>query len=188
MQSDDHSRTLKTVLEMMTDRGYECDPLESFETMPTVLKIKNGPVIMWRLEPKIGIEDVAEIDSTMTKEKVAHTILVIRGALTPNATSAIKNLRVEKKTIEMFTVKELLVNVSHNEDVPKHRLCSKEEKDKVLRQFAVTADKLQFIKTTDPQVRYLGAKKGKLIHISRPLETKMEGEEPFFISNYRIVV
>ncbi len=66
--------------------------------------------------------------------------------------------------------------------VPKHEVVSDTALDKVLKQFKTTKDKLPKIKTTDPVVESIGAKKGQVLKITRDSATAGKAV------TYRIIV
>lgn len=71
--------------------------------------------------------------------------------------------------------------VSDHVLVPKHELCSEEEKKRIFERYKVQAFQLPRITANDPAIRHLGCKVGDLIKITRNSETA--GEATF----YRIV-
>jgi len=85
-----------------------------------------------------------------------------------------------KKTAPTVEEKVTLVVADHAL-VPKHELCSDEEKKSVLTRFKVQPNQLPRITAQDPAVRHLGCKVGDLIKITRQSETA--GEAIF----YRII-
>jgi DNA-directed RNA polymerase subunit H (RpoH/RPB5) len=62
-------------------------------------------------------------------------------------------------------------------------VCTEEEKAQVLHLYKVTAKQLPGIEVADPMVRYLGARKGQLVRVTRKGKI-IQGETLF----YRIVV
>jgi DNA-directed RNA polymerase subunit H len=71
--------------------------------------------------------------------------------------------------------------VSNHALVPKHELCSEEEKKSVLTKYKVQPFQMPRITANDPAIRHLSVKVGDLIKITRKSETA--GEATF----YRIV-
>jgi len=65
--------------------------------------------------------------------------------------------------------------------VPKHELCTEEEKKQILVKYNVKPNQLPRIRATDPAIRHLGVKQGDVIKITRSSETA--GEATF----YRII-
>lgn len=55
--------------------------------------------------------------------------------------------------------------------VPKHELCSEEEKKRVLSHYKVQPNQLPRISAKDPAIRHLACKVGDLIKITRSSET-----------------
>lgn len=183
----------KTMYEMLTDRGYELpeeakiDDEDQREKLRINAKDGNGKkcVVKWCKDAKCGITTISEIAELMESEKIGHVIFVIQGAsISPAAKASLKNLKTEGKRIEIFTEEELQYNVSKHEYVPKHRLCTKLEKETLFKQYGIDNKKCPSICTSDPQARYLGAEKGQLIEIIRKSDV-LKGYETF---SYRVVV
>lgn len=65
--------------------------------------------------------------------------------------------------------------------VPKHELCSDDEKAKVLAKYKVQPHQMPRITANDPAIRHLGVKVGDLIKITRHSDTA--GDAVF----YRII-
>jgi DNA-directed RNA polymerase subunit H len=74
------------------------------------------------------------------------------------------------------------LNVLEHELVPKHEVLSKEEQEEVLKKFSATADELPKIRSSDSVLKYIEAKSGDVIRITRKSPTA--GETIY----YRIVV
>lgn len=91
-----------------------------------------------------------------------------------------KKTPTKKKASESAETKQTYVVTDHVL-VPKHELCTEEEKKQVFARYKVQAYQLPRITAQDPAIRHLGVKVGDLIKITRNSETA--GEATF----YRIV-
>lgn len=125
-------------------------------------------LITWSLSSSLGTQDTQNIKMLMDEHAVKRCIVVIQGKITPFAAAAMRNLRILSYYIETFTEDELQFNVTKHEYVPRHIICSAAKKEEILNKYAITKAQLPQIKSTDPQVRYLGASKNQLIKILRP--------------------
>ncbi len=206
-------RSRRTVLQILQDRGYAdaegehqtfeefCDWVDDLEDSDTDTEelsekeIKESMVmtfskagkdeirVYWYTEAKLGTE-FRNIVGELKEEDISRAIIVIEVSVTPHAKNTLKGLRSQKMYIDVFRVEETQINISHNRLVPKHVVCSRGEKMKVMKAYQVDRTQLPYIKTIDPMVKYLGAVKGQLIKIIRNSET-MKGEK---VISYRLVV
>lgn len=193
-------RALKTVREMLDDRGYvvEDDPrLESFEAFEESLEeeevwdqcdicahdAEGNPIRVYWQSGNLGAGPVkllkSKIDTDYEDVKdgdVKRCIVIMECAVTPDAQTAIKQLKYSNCiNIEVFTLREMLINVSKHVLVPKHIICSTEEEKELLTSYSVTKEQIPEIKVWDPQARYLGAQTGQIIKIYRK-STTMPGQ------------
>lgn len=204
----------KTVLEMMIDRKYtssEDEKIPSFEEWMAeyeglsedevreklnFIYMKSDTdhiLIAWSLTPALGSQNIQGIKVMMDERAVKRCIMVIQGKITPFAANAIKNLRIQSYFIETFTEEELQFNITRHDLVPRHIICSAAKKEEVLAKYAVSKTQLPQIKSTDPQVRYLGAVKNQLIKVVRKSDTMptivVNGQPQLLYDiSYRIVV
>jgi DNA-directed RNA polymerase I, II, and III subunit RPABC1 len=198
-----------TVCEMLHDRNYEIPPdkitgIDDFDQFaPDYRKNMTENFICTRKDSKLsviwnesmGISDVKQIHESMHESLngVTHVIVIHKDKITPHASNAIKTLRTQSIIFEVFYENDLQINVTKNELVPRHIICSKKTLDQVLKDYCVTKNQLPQIMITDPICKYYGAKKGQLIKIIRPsdsipeIEINGEKKELYDIS-YRIVV
>jgi DNA-directed RNA polymerase I, II, and III subunit RPABC1 len=69
-------------------------------------------------------------------------------------------------------------NVTRHVKVSKHIICYLETKNNILERYNITKEKLPFIKSDDPVLLYLGAKKGQMIEIIRDSDSNQEVTMP----------
>jgi DNA-directed RNA polymerase subunit H (RpoH/RPB5) len=157
---------IQTCCEMLRDRKYlevpEAPPPAPIETKYSFsCKDREGSevCVFFFFKHKLGIGDTEVILKNNTDK---HLIIVCRD-FTPRAKQALANF-------EIFKTIELRVNLSRHEDVPPHRILTEPETHKVLKRAFVneyTKSKFPHINASDIQARYLGAKPGQVLEISR---------------------
>lgn len=169
-------KSLITICEMMTDRGLEDISTElqkitlqdiiSMMSQRNVLTIDIGTRfrLVYALAGKFKIVDVKklleedfEMIMLVTKEKMSST----------NA----KTIDDMKKEIQVFDIRELQFNISKHKLVPKHELISAENEgliqELITKHCIKTKTQFPLILKTDPMAKYLNAKPGSIIKITR---------------------
>ena len=184
----------KTVIEMLADRGYHIPDdikltLQEFSDMEEVDDIRvtktgKSAVLKVSWPEDANISAIQKIANEAEEEEIKRVILVVNTSVTPQAKIAIRDLKILKVHIEIFTITELQANISKNILVPKHFICPISKRDKILKSYSVDPKQIPHIKKTDPMARYLGALVGNMIQIVRDSET-MPGKK---IVTFRIVV
>lgn len=190
----------KTVTEMLSDRRYivtsdRLKPLdyymkmeedeflemrksfrETFGRNDKDGKYKDLVVVLFR--ETIGINQIHEISRIMNELEVKIAVVVYTDKITPPATTAIKYLKVKKYDVECFNEEKMQYNVTRHEKVPKHIICSLATKNDVLQKYKVKKEEIPYIKSDDPVLLYLGAKKGQMIEIIRDSDSNREAILP----------
>ena len=80
-------------------------------------------------------------------------------------------LSVNNLFIQIFSLDNLLFNITKHQLVPKMRIISPEERDAVLETFSATQGQMPQILKSDPQSKFLGVRKGDMCEIIRASET-----------------
>jgi len=123
-------------------------------------------------EKAISTEDVKKFATKMGEESVFNGIIVSNKEMSPSADRLIKEIDAESKFhIEHFLIRELLMNITHHELVPKHIIVNDEEKKAVLKKYRIKESQLPKILVSDPVAKYLGLRRGQLVKIIRTSET-----------------
>lgn len=73
--------------------------------------------------------------------------------------------------IQIFSLDNLLFNITKHELVPKMRIINPEESASVLDRFSAKPSQMPQILKSDPQAKFLGVRKGDMCEIIRPSET-----------------
>ena len=169
----------KTLLKMISDRGYLVSTEDreiSFDDFKMNFKGRkksmttNSIYVEFIDDPKLGVEQISLFTEKIRKENISCGIMVISGSITPLAKQKFRESN-ELLHIEYFEEKELVVNITEHELVPKHILLSDEEKKTLLKKYRLEESQLPKILTTDPVAKYLGLRRGQVVKIIRASET-----------------
>lgn len=164
-------RTFITLKEMLNDRKVDTSNLDcisdaELEIMYRTNKIFSIQVnenfkIIYYMNSKFKINDLKKLIDNEEK------IIIIFKEKINNLN--IKNLKEYEANIELFLIKELLINISKHTLVPKHEIIKDpEEISKILTQFQLkTKSQLPIILRSDPMARYLDIKSGDIVKITR---------------------
>lgn len=191
-------RIRRTILEMLSDRGYavlnsEEDLLQprdvfarEFRTQNynreslTLLRQKKDDdkdqiYVFFPEEIKnkpLGVKPLTERAQRMERDGVRHAIIVLETGLTPFAKKTVAELNSgDQARMEIFIENELIVNITKHILVPKHEVLSAAEKKSLLRRYKLKESQLPRIQRTDPIARYYGLTHGNVVKITRPSET-----------------
>jgi DNA-directed RNA polymerase I, II, and III subunit RPABC1 len=185
-------RMHRTVSKMLHDRGYlvdeEIDQEMDFDTFkltyPNVASLNSiyghsdpmMPRILTKFDCPPGRFATAELKALVEEaasEKVDRMIFIVReGSITANTKKAIERLRLTKKLqVELFEEKEVIINITEHELVPKHVPLTADQKAELLDRYKVNETQLPRIMRTDPVVKYLGVDPGTILQITRKSET-----------------
>lgn len=175
----------EVILEVVEDQGYtsnqESLTFQNFknkfcadeETNPKSLinfiaKRENGKRIFvsWIIESKLRTNTT--IYKQLEEEKINRAIIITDEGMTPKALEIVNKLYLQGKYfIFHYTLKETQFNISKHELVPKHTICTPEEKKELLETYSIKPSQCPEIKRTDVMVRHIGAIRGQLIKIER---------------------
>ena len=191
-------RVRKTTMEMLEDRGYEVseeDKNMNYEDFTNRLEENAIQLIAThRMNPvkMVYVAFILDAKSFSKKDLVALkalmdekyptnevTVIIVQDKQTPQIAKELLN--DEYKLYEIFSMKNLMFNITHHEIVPRHILLNQEEVDMILKQYQTTRAQLPKLLTTDPVAKYYGMKAGDVCKIIR--QSPMTGESYY----YRIV-
>ena len=177
----------KTVFQMLEDRGYstikdkELESLDAFkarfQTRESLVflseKKSTGELIYVEFsdKEKVGLDQLKDIGIRLFAENIKNGILIVKGALTSMCKQSLQEMADYEIFLETFEEKELIVNITEHELVPKHIILNKEEKDALLHKYKLKENQLPKILLTDPISKYLGLRRAQVVKIIRPSET-----------------
>ena len=138
----------KTCIEMLTDRGYvvsdnlKCNNENEFKKMYNNKQcdmLINEPqkcyvrfVLINKVRPNMLRDNINQIRENQVDES-EDIILVIRNK--PNST--LLKITREFKNIQIFWLRNLIINITHHILVPKHRKLNEKEIDEVLKKYSL---------------------------------------------------
>ena len=188
-------RVRKTTMEMLEDRGYEVseeDKNMNYEDFTNRLEENAIQLIAThRMNPvkMVYVAFILDAKSFSKKDLVALkalmdekyptnevTVIIVQDKQTPQIAKELLN--DEYKLYEIFSMKNLMFNITHHEIVPRHILLNQEEIDMILKQYQTTRAQLPKLLTTDPVAKYYGMKAGDVCKIIR--QSPMTGESYYY--------
>jgi DNA-directed RNA polymerase I, II, and III subunit RPABC1 len=123
---------------------------------------------------KVSKKMILNYYEKMKGQGISRSIIVTPVKLSTQAEISLSSLQEDTKgsiTMETFQESELIVNITNHVIVPKHRLLTKQEKQKLLDLYKIKEAQLPRIQIKDPIARYLGVTKGEVVGITRSSET-----------------
>ena len=123
-------------------------------------------------------KDLVALKATMDEKYPENevTVIIVQDKQTPQIAKELQN--DEYKLYEIFSMKNLMFNITNHEIVPKHILLTHEEVDMILKQYQTTRAQLPKLLTTDPVAKYYGMKAGDVCKIIR--QSPMTGESYYY--------
>lgn len=188
-------RVRKTTMEMLEDRGFEVseeDKNMNYEDFTNRLEEnaiqliathRMNPVkivyVAFILDAKsFSKKDLVALKALMDEKYPTNevTVIIVQDKQTPQIAKELLN--DEYKLYEIFSMKNLMFNITHHEIVPRHILLNQEEVDMILKQYQTTRAQLPKLLTTDPVAKYYGMKAGDVCKIIR--QSPMTGESYYY--------
>ena len=181
-------KVYKTLYKMMKDRGYDVEnPLKIdewkeqrrekasmhglFSKVDKDDKSKVTRLFYYYIpSPKVNVDSIHIFVQLLLKATANSGLIIMSGKISQQAKQKVQEINNELQ-IEIFTLGELVVNITEHELVPKHLLLSPVEKEMLLKRYKIKEHQLPKILVTDPVARYLGLKRGDVVKIERVSET-----------------
>lgn len=182
-EKEEFYKARKTVLEMITDRGYTVPDIEKISFEIFIQKYDNKNI-------DIYIDDTAKLkqfyvyfhndSKSFSKSELKNIIQKVMNQYNNPEIGLIlilkekENSAVSKeltkdmyKNVEIFIKKNMLFNISHHTFVPKHILLTEEEEKEVLEKYNTTKSKFPKLLSTDPMAKYYNMKSDQICKIIR---------------------
>ena len=167
MNNQHTKKSIITLSEMLYDRG---DVKESEMLASLLLEDKNvfnidlgkKYKIIYNLNPRFKTNDIKKL----LEEDFENYIIVVGEKISSTNLKSIQDIR---KDAQVFEIAELSFNISKHSLVPKHILINNEDEIKKITENYQLRSRYQFpvIFRMDPMAKYLNAKPGNLVTITR---------------------
>jgi DNA-directed RNA polymerase I, II, and III subunit RPABC1 len=164
-ESDKFNKAYEILTEMIKDRGYLIDKIDSSEDKPYAIKAYNisndGLLCFITNDDKLNIQGIKDKISILNKENATRCIIVYKSSIT---SSAKKSLDTVNYRFELFALHELQFNVTKHRLVPRHERVTADEKEELNKNYK---GKLPILLQTDAICRYYAFEKGDYIRVTR---------------------
>lgn len=171
-------KSLTVIQEMLLDRGYKNDQISEIEKyqIDEIESIKNvKPIftvslpsanitLLYVLSSKSRLQDIRKVLDSNSEFSGLY-ILIVKDKINSSDQKKIHSLA----NFQIFELSELQFNISKHELVPKHELITEDQDIKtVIDGYQLKSrNQLPFILKSDPMARYLNAKPGNLVKVTR---------------------
>uniref|UniRef100_A0A0D6R1K4 RNA polymerase subunit H/Rpb5 C-terminal domain-containing protein n=1 Tax=Araucaria cunninghamii TaxID=56994 RepID=A0A0D6R1K4_ARACU len=177
-------RVRRTVFQMLDDRGFVVNDADLNMTLPQFrinygdepnredlfisTKSRTNPrdqiFVFFNVNEKLAIKELKMYGMRMKNQDVHRAIIVVQGKITPAAKTGIKEM-AKCFSLEIFEETELLTNIKEHVLIPEHQILTPDEKNALLKQYAVQENQLPRMLESDPLARYYGLKRGKIVKL-----------------------
>lgn len=154
---------MNVFIEMLKDRGYELCEFDKQSEINIIKDDKCNDVVVFHYteDSKLGRKP---LQTLFCEYDYYHFIIIYVKQVTAFAKNYIDSFT--DKFIELFGYHELSFNVSKHYLVPKHEIVTYQKYD-ILKAFNIQEKHLPYILKNDPMSKYIGAKVGDIIKITR---------------------
>ncbi len=205
---EDKTRVLKTIGQMLIDRGYSIDIEDILTKAETFIKgdsssfshiVQNkyatllqpsNIAIIW--EPQFVVKTLRNYEEYMYDNKVNNAILITDTILNIYVKRALKELsnrnNPKHKKITVFFSYELVVNITQHPWVPLHQGLTPEEEETTMSKYRLKKKQFPRISINDPVAKYYGYIRGQIVKITRKEYCPKTNRLISIEITYRIVV
>ncbi len=171
----------KTVLEMLTDRGYTITDLYNINFTDFSILVDSNKIDIIAKKPNneevyvYFYTDSKNFGKNEFKNSVAsikennendiNIILVINDKI--NDPVKKEMIKPQYKNVEIFMKKLLTFNITRHDLVPKHTLLTEDEIQKIVDKYNTPKHMFPKMLSTDPVAKYYGVKPGDMFEITR---------------------
>ena len=172
MQVSDFYRSQNTIFELLRDRGYKIDDKNKVSDFSKennyeiISKKKEESILVTWIQCDVGIDIIKKLYNRLKEDNILNCIIIKNEKLTNAAKTVIEESSNSRK-IQVFDIKNVIINITKHVLVPKHELLSEEQSKILLSNYRVQKNQLPRIFISDPVVKYYGWKRGDIIKISR---------------------
>ena len=186
------SKVFKTLCEMLTDRGL-LGAVEAFQHQwGEEMALAENSAQIFKLEHEKNVRVIFYMNSKLQKTQdfinkyvladgpfdLVIVIFCGREKINSAHIKLIEDQSTTDMSVQVFEARELEFNISKHELVPKHEIVPADEVQHILDLYNAKKKDLPNILHTDKMARYLNARPGQLVKITRPSPTA--GEYVFY--------
>ena len=184
----------KTILEMITDRGYIVPESENISFEEFSIKYNNNNMDIFIQDDiknkKIYVHFHNEIKNyskndlknimqkLISQYEDANINLILLLKDRENSAVSKELTKDAYKNVEIFLKKSMVFNITKHEYVAQHIVLTKEEEKELLEKYNTTKGKLPKLSKNDPVAKYYGMKNDQICKIIR--KSPEVGEYPYY--------
>jgi DNA-directed RNA polymerase I, II, and III subunit RPABC1 len=167
----------KTLIEMLSDRGYDMSNYVEYDEFVIMYEENNYDIIdkdkkiivTFYKDTKAFTKKDLEIVVQNAKEKCENENINIIIILKDKYTVTIEKELVNPlyKNVEIFLFKNLTFNITKHDDMPKHILLTDDEIKDLFDKYKMTKSQVPKVSYNDPIAKYYGTKPGNMFKIIR---------------------
>ena len=190
------------ILEMIKSRGYDINKYSNYSikeievminTMPTKIsnelcpldmtftKEGNNLLVKYIINAKVRASNISSLIYEMVDENKLEpndtlVLLVNDNLSNDNLNETINNFQQKQKIfIQIFNIESLMFNITQHSLVPHHEIMNETDSANIMSKYNIqTTLQLPLILQSDPVAKFIGAKKGDIVKITKPSETAGE--------------
>ena len=189
------------ILEMIKSRGYNIDKYSNYSikeievminSMPSKISIELSPldmsfnkedgnlIVKYITNAKVRASNISSLIYEMVEEKLQPNdtlvLLVNDNVSSDSLTETINNFqKKQKKFIQIFNIESLMFNITQHILVPHHEIMNQTETTNIMSKYNIqNLLQLPLILQSDPVAKFIGAKRGDIVKITKPSETAGE--------------
>lgn len=189
------------ILEMIKSRGYNIDKYSNYSikeievminSMPSKISIELSPldmtfnkedgnlIVKYITNAKVRASNISSLIYEMVEEKLQPNdtlvLLVNDNVSSDSLTEIINNFQLkQKKFIQIFNIESLMFNITEHILVPHHEIMNQTETVNIMSKYNIQNTlQLPLILQSDPVAKFIGAKRGDIVKITKPSETAGE--------------
>jgi DNA-directed RNA polymerase subunit H (RpoH/RPB5) len=171
-------RAMKTVKEMLIDRGIKGDLLDIVTPAMDETHMYNFGGILVIYSTKNRVNSIAPfVEFAKENGFNSGVIIISETPLSEKVFASLVNHNVNRENhlVQVFLLAHLYFNYSKHRFVPKHRLLDDKEKSDLAKKFPILMN-LPHIESQDPQAKYWGARPGDVMEIMGMCEVSGENK------------
>ena len=189
------------ILEMIKSRGYNIGKYSNYSikeievminSMPSKISIELSPldmsfnkedgnlIVKYITNAKVRASNISSLIYEMVEEKLQPNdtlvLLVNDNVSSDSLTEIINNFQLkQKKFIQIFNIESLMFNITEHILVPNHEIMNQTETVNIMSKYNIqNLLQLPLILQSDPVAKFIGAKRGDIVKITKPSETAGE--------------